>query len=314
MNPAVVTLGETMVALVADDGLPLDAAVGFRRFVAGAESNVAVGLSRLGHRCRWIGRLGNDAFGRTILRHLRGEGVDVVAIADPAPTGVLIRDRREAGATEVLYLRRGSAGSRIGPDDIDAGLLQGARWLHLTGITPALSASARGAWNRAAELAVAAGIPICLDPNLRRRLWSDDEARGVLRGLMPMVALLLPGEDELGVLAEGADTAARCASLLAEFTRLEHIVVKLGPAGSAVYGRGGLIATAGASPTRPIDPVGAGDAFAAGCLAGLLDGLPWQAVLDRANRCGAAAVAVPGDTDGCLRADQLPLPQSDVLR
>jgi 2-dehydro-3-deoxygluconokinase len=138
----VITLGEPLIALVAREAGPLAEATTFERHVAGAEANVAVGLARLGHATAFIGRVGDDGFGTAIRRHLRGEGVDVSMLAtDPsAPTGVLVRERRTLGASQVTYLRSGSAGSRLRPDDVASALssrtLRGARWLHVTGITP----------------------------------------------------------------------------------------------------------------------------------------------------------------------------------
>src|SRR5581483_11902799 len=95
-------------------------ATSFRRLVGGAEANVAVGLCRLGHSAGWIGRAGDDGFGRVVLPRLRGEGVDLrhVSVDGDAPTGLMVREQREAGAIEVLYYRRGSAASRMGPEDV----------------------------------------------------------------------------------------------------------------------------------------------------------------------------------------------------
>ena len=152
--PEVVTLGEVMVALVAAEPGPLAENGSFLRHVAGAEANVAVGLARLGHRAAFIGRVGSDAFGTAIRRRLLGEGIDCSCLAvDPTgPTGILIRERRFLGSAEVLYYRRDSAGSHVSEGDVQhaagLGLFGTARWLHLTGITPALSASAAGVARR----------------------------------------------------------------------------------------------------------------------------------------------------------------------
>ena len=136
----VVTLGESMVLLLAEQPGPMREATTFRRFVAGAESNLAIGLSRLGHAAGWFSRVGDDEFGRALVFRIRGEGVDTShVISDPtAPTGLVIRERREVGPIEQVYYRRGSAASRLSPADLDLTYLSGARFLHLTGITPAL--------------------------------------------------------------------------------------------------------------------------------------------------------------------------------
>jgi 2-dehydro-3-deoxygluconokinase len=144
----VVTLGECLVSLVATRPGPLAEATSFDRFVAGAEANLAVGLARLGCEATYIGRVGQDGFGQTIRRHLRGEGVDTTHLTTDAtaPTGVMVRERPGLVPAQVLYLRRDSAGSRLTVADVEAaagaGVFDSARWLHLTGITPAISAGA----------------------------------------------------------------------------------------------------------------------------------------------------------------------------
>ena len=183
----VVTLGECLVAFVATTPGPLAEATTFERFVVGAEANVAVGLARLGHSVAFIGRVGADGFGEAIARRLRGEGVDISdLVIDPdAPTGLMFRERRVLGPAQVVYARSGSAGSRLAAAEVERALARhtDSRWLHLTGITPALSDGALEATTRAIESGRAAGATISLDLNLRRRLWSDEAAAPVLRGL-----------------------------------------------------------------------------------------------------------------------------------
>lgn len=309
--PDVATLGEALVALVGAEPLPLDSCTVFRRFVAGAESNVAIGLSRLGHHCRWLGRVGDDACGRTVLRQLRGEGVEVAAITDPAAgTAVLLRDARP-GPTEVLYHRRDSAGSRLEVGDL-GGFPWSARLVHLSGVTPALSPSARAAWF--AALRAAGSSTVVLDPNLRRRLWSDTEARAVLLQALPSVDILLPGCDELEVLSPGGEPAEQARRLLAAHPRLAWVGVKLGPSGSLAVTRDAVHACPAEPLAAVADPVGAGDAWAAGCIAGLLRGWDLPRCLALANANGAAACRSLGDSDGYLRSDQTASTTHDILR
>ena len=137
VSPDVVTLGEALVALVAAEGRPLADPGAFTPFVTGAEANVAIGLARLGRSVSFIGRVGDDGLGRLVRNGLRGEGVDVEWLRDDpgAPTGALARDRRSLPPAEVVYLRRGSAASRLAPADVEAAgaTLASARWLHVTG-------------------------------------------------------------------------------------------------------------------------------------------------------------------------------------
>jgi len=311
----VVTLGECLIAFVANEPGPLADAARFDRFVAGAEANLAVGLVRLGHSVEFVGRVGADGFGEAIRRRLRGEGVGTGGLLTDAdaPTGLMFRERRHIGPAQVVYTRRGSAGSRLSVEDVnraaDAGLFNGTRWLHLTGITPALSETARAATFRAAELARSAGLTISLDLNLRRRLWSDEAAAPVLRRLTEGADVVLGGVDELAVVAaqrpdvELADLARAVLALGPSI-----VVAKLGADGALLVGA----ETSGAPIARPaillpvvVDPVGAGDAFCAGFIAARLEGLPLERALDYANASGAASAASLGDQTGLPDQDEL---------
>jgi 2-dehydro-3-deoxygluconokinase len=315
MNAEVVTLGESMVSLVATASGPLAEAGSFDRHVAGAESNVAVGLARLGRRVAYIGRVGDDGFGTAIVRRLRGEGIDVEHLTTDAdaPTGLMFRERRALGPAQVVYARTGSAGSRLSPADIDratdAGVFADARWLHLTGITPALSNSARAATERAIDAAQPYRLTVSLDINLRRRLWSDVEAGPVLAALAARTDVVLGSPDELAVITgrpHDDAPAELAAAVLGLGPRI--VVVKLGSGGALLVTRGRvpLHSPANAVP-QVLDPVGAGDAFCAGFIDGVLrDGeLDFSAALAQANACGAAAVAAIGDIAGLPTTDEL---------
>ena len=303
--PEVVTLGECLGSFVAWDAGPLAEARGFTRHVAGAEANVAVGLARLGHAIAYIGRVGGDGFGTAILRALRGEGVDVrhLTIDDSARTGVMFRERRVLGAMDVVYHRAGSAGSRVAPEDVVSavadGVFEGIRWLHLTGITPALSDTARAATTRALEEGRRTGATVSLDVNMRRRLWSDEQAAPLLRDLASRVDVVFGSTDELALIA-GADLDSEPEQLVAAVaaTGPRTVVVKLGRDGA--LGRDGETSTAqpGIAVTDVVDPVGAGDAFCAGFIAGRLDGVDLTTALRMGNACGALAVAASGDQSG----------------
>jgi 2-dehydro-3-deoxygluconokinase len=301
-----VTLGECLVALVAREPGPLSEVTTFRRFVAGAEANVAVGVARLGHRAAYVGRIGADGFGTAILRQLRGEGVDVSALVvdETAPTALMVRERRLLGPADVLYYRAGSAGSRLGPADVDAaadrGLFDGARWLHLTGITPALSESARAAVERAADLPRSRGMTISLDLNLRRKLWDEEEAAAVLRDLCGRVDVVMGDADEVAAIlgCSAADDAGLLAGALLELGP-SIAVLKLGAGGAVAIATGAAqIERAGLAVATVVDPVGAGDAFAAGWIASRLEGAEIGEALEVANACGASAVAAEGDMTG----------------
>ena len=303
--PEVVTLGECLVAFVASTRGPMAEATGFDRYVAGAEANVAVGLARLGHRVAYIGHVGGDGFGTAITRALRGEAIDVrhlTAIEDRR-TGVMFRERRALGAMDVVYHRAASAGSALSVGDVDGAAADGlfaARWAHLTGITPALSPGARAATTRARDHAREAGATVSLDINLRRRLWPDDEAAAVLRDLATNVDVVLGSPDELALLA-GANADTAPVELVAAVAQLgpHTVVAKLGRDGALGFESGGEAVEERAVPVPlVVDPVGAGDAFCAGFIAGRLDGVDLSTALRMGNACGALAVAASGDQAG----------------
>lgn len=294
MSGHVLTIGETLALLAAREAGPLRHAHELRVGVGGAESNVAIGVRRLGFEAAWIGRVGDDELGELVLRTLRAEGVDVSgAITDAAAaTSLMIKERRTSTTSRVTYYRDGGPGSRLRPDDVPAGAVAAASALHVTGITLALSESARAAIHAAARTARDAGVAVSLDVNYRAALWPAAEARAAIEALLPLVDHCFVGHEEARALGfEGApDAVAR------ELSRRGPgvTVVKLGERG-AVAVAGGTVHEVAAVEVPALDPVGAGDAFAAGYLADLLAGRPVPERLRTAAACGAFAVTAHGD-------------------
>ncbi|GAA2334218.1 carbohydrate kinase [Streptomyces caniferus] len=207
-RPDVFTFGETMVALRGSGPLKLGGTM--QVSVAGAESNVAIGLARLGHSVRWAGAVGEDEAGQLVLRTLRAEGVEVSGAStdQDAPTGLLLFEPRLPEVTRVHYYRAGSAGSRLTADVIDRAFRAAPPTvLHLTGITPALSPTARSAALRSLQLAREHGSLVCLDVNFRARLWTAEEACAVLREWIPHVDVLIASDDELPLCLPGGGGA-----------------------------------------------------------------------------------------------------------
>ncbi|MFF4808736.1 sugar kinase [Micromonospora chersina] len=310
------TFGEALVSLRSAG--PLTAGGALTPHLAGAEANVAIGLARLGHRAAFAGRVSDDELGAFLLRQLRAEGVDVThVLRDPGrPAGLMFLERRTADLTRVLYQRAGSAGSALGVDDLRPALAAGARVLHLTGITPALSDRAREAAAWAAETAARAGTLVCLDVNHRAKLWSRDDARAVLTPLAGHASVVVASADELDLVGvPGADEETLAAGLLAR--GVSTVLVKLAGDGARAYTAEGR-RDAAALPVTAVDTVGAGDAFTAGYLSGHLDGLDLAGRLRRAVTLGAFAVAGHGDWETLPRRDELSLLDSrqpgDTLR
>jgi 2-dehydro-3-deoxygluconokinase len=296
-GPEAITCGEAMLLMLAEPGMPLDQAVSFRRSVAGAESNVAQGLARLGHWARWIGRVGDDPAGEAVLRELRADGVDVSgAEMDPnAPTGLLLRDSHAQRTIDVQYYRSGSAASLLSPDQIRVEMLEGARVVHVSGITPMLSESAAQATWALIERARQVGAAVSFDPNVRHKLGTDHEWMRTVGPLLREADLVIAGEDELELLlGSGAEEAAKALMTMGRartvvIKRRDHSMLALGPNGSC---------TQAPFEVPVADPVGAGDAFAAGWLSAWLRGVPTEQALAEAACVAALVVQAPGDTDG----------------
>ncbi|WP_433334668.1 sugar kinase [Spirillospora sp. CA-294931] len=309
-----VTLGESLARLDAAAVGPLRHARSLGLGVAGAESNVAIGFSRLGGEAAWIGRVGADEFGGLVRATLAGEGVDLAAaVVDPsAPTGLLVKERRTSALTRVWYYRTGSAGSRLSPEDVPEDLVRTAQTLHVTGITAALSATARKAVRHAVATARAAGVPVSLDLNYRAALWEPDEAARELRRLAAEADIVFATEREARLLVDG-EGPAELAGALARLGARE-VLVKLGRHG-AVACCDGVLHRAPGVRVEPVDPVGAGDAFAAAYLAERLRGVPVGERLAVAALAGAYVVTAMGDWEGLpSRADLEREPGDEVLR
>jgi 2-dehydro-3-deoxygluconokinase len=303
MTAAVVTLGETMGLLRAASIGSLEHVSDFELRIGGAESNVAIGVARLGRPAVWMGRVGDDGVGRRVLRELRAEGVTVDAVVDPeARTGLMLKETPTAGRTRVSYYRAGSAGSRIGIDDLDYEAIETAGVLHVTGITLALSESAEQAVFAAIGAAVAAGVPVSFDVNHRPALWGDRDPAPLYRRVAERSAIVFAGADEAALLV-GAGSPEQLAARIADLGPAQAIV-KLGEDG-CVASIDGETLSAPAEKITPLDTVGAGDAFVAGYLVALLDGLAPADRLRQGARCGAFACLGPGDWESLPRRADL---------
>lgn len=304
----VLTFGEAMVAFRSAGPLTQGGALTAR--LAGAESNVAIGLARLGHRVRWVGRLGVDPLGDLVHSQLRSEGVDVAHVVRDAdrPTGLMVVEARTADLARVEYRRRGSAASVVSRSDLQEPLDGGARVLHVTGITPALSDTARETTLATARTARESGLLVSFDVNYRSRLWSREDASSTLRDLAAHADVVIASDDELPLLAPSRagdhDEDAAVAALLDAGSQL--VAVKRGAAGATVVTAQERHDVAALAVTA-VDTLGAGDAFTAGLLSGLLDDLGPRESLRRAVTLGAFAVSTVGDWEGLPTRAELPL-------
>ncbi|WP_100011621.1 sugar kinase [Lentibacillus sediminis] len=301
----VVTLGETMALFSPESPGPMRYADRFSARIAGAESNVAIGLSRLGSESGWISRVGNDEFGKKIRAFIRGEGVDVsrVTFDETADTGLFFKEKLSPGEWRVKYYRKGSAASKMKPEDIDESYIAGAKFLHVTGITPALSDSCYESVLTAIDYAKRHNVTVVFDPNVRRKLWPEERARTVLLELSSKADIVLPGMDEAKFLF-GEGSPEKLAQRFQEHGPTV-VIMKLGKEGAYYLDRDMDGYAEGFSVSEVVDPVGAGDGFSAGFLSGLLDGLDVPEAVQRANAVGAMVTMAAGDVEGLPEKERL---------
>ncbi|MFF3335670.1 sugar kinase [Streptomyces sp. NPDC002888] len=313
-EPYLVTLGDVLAVMAARGPGLFALGTTLRLGIAGAESNVAVGVSRLGGSATWIGRVGDDELGDLVLRELRAEGVTTVAARDSAPTSLLLKERRTSTHSRTRYYRTHTAGARLTADDIPEHVVAGAAVLHITGITPALGEGPAEAVSRAVDIAVDAGVTISLDVNFRSLLWSETEARRALLPLLRRSDLVFAGPHEAALVVPGADGPEELAQGICDLGP-GGAVIKLGAEGAYAL-LDGHAHRQPAIPVRVHDSVGAGDAFAAGYLAELLAGEPPERRLRTAALLGAFAVSTAGDWEGLPRRSELGLldHHDDIVR
>lgn len=305
MQPEVVTFGETMVLFEPIQKAPLEFVHQFEKHIGGAESNVSIGLSRLGHSVGWFSKLGNDPFGRYVNNFIRGEGVDVsqCVFTDDANTGLLFKEKKAVEKVNVFYYRNGSAASLLTPEEINEEYIANARILHITGITAALSNTCESSIFRAIEIAKKNNVRVVLDPNIRLKLWTKEKAKKVLGRIVDQVDVILPGLDE-GKLMTGETTPEGIARELNK-SGGKRVIVKLGSDGAYYHSDSESMYATGFKVKQVVDPVGAGDGFAAGIISGMLHEESVEEILNRANAMGAIAVGFHGDVEGLPREEEL---------
>jgi len=293
VSGGLVTVGESLALVYGSRIGGFDAVADAGVSFGGAESNVAIAAARLGAHATWIGRVGDDAFGRRITRAIRGEGVAVHATVDPdAPTALMVKDRPSIGRTRVVYYRAGNAGSRIAPEDIPSGVVEGAEIFHFTGIALALSPQSAATVLAAARAARAAGAIVSFDLNHRSKLWSTEAAGDAFREVLAFADIVFAGDDE-AALAVGPGTPRELAERIAAAGARE-VVIKLGADGAFALADG----VAHEQPPYRVevaDTVGAGDAFVGAYLAERLAGADLATRLDTAAAAGACACRGDGD-------------------
>ncbi len=296
VHPDFYTFGEAMALfLTSDTDSVLDAKT-FTRSTAGAEGNVAVAISRLGLRAHFYTHVGEDQLGTAVLQDFLAEGVDVSAVKRvPEFTGTMVRNPGTTRPVDSTYLRKGAAASTISPDDIDLKVLRNSRWVHATGITCAISTTACDAVKFALDKSREFDIPRSLDLNIRRKLWSVSEARRALEPLARDLNLLIGGEDEYASVFGESDSLKAMA--LAESRGCQNVIMTNAaqPIRYLINGEYGELTP---PKVKAVDPVGSGDAFTGGVIAGLLGGISVLQAIEQGTISGARVASQFGDWAG----------------
>ncbi|WP_216829149.1 sugar kinase [Alkalihalobacterium elongatum] len=294
----VVTIGETMALFTPESSGLMRYAHTYTRKFGGSESNVAIGLVRLGHHSGWISRVGDDELGTAMISFIRGEGVDVseVQVERGGQTGIYFKELRREGDVRVLYYRKHSAASRMSKDDLNEAYIAQAKYLHISGITPALSDSCYEMLKEAVKVAKKHGVTIVFDPNLRKTLWTEEKAKNVLVEFVRESDIVLPGIGEGKFLYGVGDPQLLGERFLKEGP--STCVLKVGAEGAYYFTKDKTEFVPSFNVEKVVDPVGSGDGFCSGFLSGLLDGLNLYDAVRRGNGVGAMVAMVNGDVEG----------------
>ena len=295
----VLTIGEPMGLLVADEIKPLEQVEHFTRYVCGAEVNFAVGMARLGHKVAYVSKIGNDPFGKHIKDFLLENKIDnrYVGFDEEHMTGMQLKAKVTSGDPEVVNFRKNTAFANLSLADIKDIDWSTIKHLHVTGIPPALSSSCRKTIYALVEAAKKKQVRISFDPNLRLALWKDKaEMVEVINALAIQANIVLPGVSE-GKILTGSDDPETIADFYLK-QGVEAVIVKVGSKGAFVKTKAAKFMIPAFKVDHVVDTVGAGDGFAVGVVSALLEGQKLPEAVTRGAAIGALAVMSPGDNEG----------------
>jgi 2-dehydro-3-deoxygluconokinase len=308
----VLTIGESMLRLSVPSGALLADQPAFEVHIAGAESNVAVAVAQMGYRAAWWSRLTNNALGQRIAQTIAHYGVDCSGIAWTEEDRVgtyYLQASAPPRPSRVIYDRAGSATSRMTANTFDLSGLRATRRVHLTGITAALSDGCYALVERVIAYCRDATIPVVFDVNYRALLWTPEVCCSRLTPLLGQVETLIIGQQDAALVFGLKDSAEQTIRALHDLFPVKHLVLTLGEEG-ALGLEDGVLLQVNAYPATVIDRIGAGDAFAAGVICGLLEG-DFDRGLHYGTALSALKIGLTGDLFRLSRADVLHLLDAD---
>lgn len=301
----VITIGDGMVAMCPVKKGPIIFTDTFEKKVGGAELNVAIGCSRLGLKSGWISALGNDDFGKFILRSVRADNVDTseVMLVDGYQTSVYFREVLSDGSSQSFYYRENSPTKSMKYEDLNEEYLKKAKVLHITGVFPSILQNNRIIILEAIRLAKKNGLLISFDPNIRLKMWSKEEAKNFINAILPDVDILLVGDEEAELLLE-TNNLEEAIKKFYDYG-ISKVVIKRGANGAMGYDGKEIYYVDAIKPKALVDTVGAGDGFAAGFLASMIKGENFLENISFANAVGSLVVGVEGDNEGLPYYDEV---------
>ncbi|WP_027699728.1 sugar kinase [Weissella oryzae] len=305
------TLGEPIVTFAATDAdQGLVDSINYYKLLGGAELNVMIGATRLGHSTNYVSQVGADPLGEFAIKNIEkfGVGTEYISTDSTNWTAFQLKERVSAGDPKTFNFRKNSAAAHLKKDIIDKIDLSNVAMTHLSGIFPAISETARETFEYFAQKMLANNIPTTFDPNLRPALWeSQEKMTTTINELAKYGQIVLPGIDEAEILMGSSEPEEIADFYLNNSEVTKTVIVKLGPAGAYVKNEGeeaGQLVP-GFKVEHVVDTVGAGDGFALGVITGLIDGLDMYHAVERGNIVGALQVQTPGDNDGYPTPDEL---------
>lgn len=305
-NKKVLTIGEPMGLFIALQECKLEDVQNFFMSIAGAEYNVSVGLTRLGLSVGYLTKLGNDPFGKKILKEMEKIGIDtsMTKISNEYQTGFMLKAKNTIGDPDIFYYRKNSAASKLSVDDVKDLELNGWDALHITGVFPGISEQCYEATSLLMDKANDSNVPIFFDPNLRPQLWkSEKNMVENINRLAIKSDYFLPGTNE-GLILCGSKNP----DVIAEYyikKGIGTVIVKTGEDGAVAYTSDSKIKVPGYKPKNIIDTVGAGDGFAVGVESGILRGLTLEESVRRGNAIGAIQIMNASDNEGLPTEEEL---------
>lgn len=306
MGKKLLLVGEPMGLFIAQEEASLEDVAHYSAAVAGAEFNVAVGLSRLGHSVGYMTKLGNDPFGHRIVKTMKQNriGTSLITYSDDRSTGFMLKGKTSHGDPETFYFRKNSAVSTISVEDVEKVDLSEYGYLHMTGILPSLSKTTQEAAHHLMKRAKEAGLTIFFDPNLRPSLWPDTSTMvRELNRLAELADYVLPGCKEGKILCGTDDPKAITEFYLARGAKA--VIVKTGPKGAYAATKEGGFQSPAYPAEKIVDTVGAGDGFAAGVISAVMENLPLEEAVRRGNAIGTIQVMSVGDNEGLPTREKL---------